>query len=154
MDGILRDVRFALRNMLRSPGLAAVIAISLSLGIGANTAIFSLIRAVMLKSLPVQDPDRLVLMHWHGDAWPKGLNQSGAGGPNNPAYKNASRSMAFPFFRMLTKETDTFTSVFAFAPLGPERQNTTLSADGGAERVDGERSEERRVGKGGRGWGS
>src|SRR5262249_47305955 len=103
MDGILRDVRFALRNMLRSPGLAAVIAISLSLGIGANTAIFSVIRAVMLKSLPVQDPDRLVLMHWHGDAWPKGLNQSGAGGPNNPAYKNASRSMAFPFFRLLTK---------------------------------------------------
>src|SRR5262245_5551719 len=138
MDGILRDVRFAVRNVLRSPGLAAVIAVSLALGIGANTAIFSLIRAVMLKSLPVQDPDRLVLMHWHAEAWPKGLNQSGSGGPGNPAYQAASRSMAFPFFRELTKDTGTFASVFAFAPLGPERQHTTLSADGGAERVDGE----------------
>ncbi|HVD91008.1 MAG TPA: hypothetical protein VNC21_01950, partial [Vicinamibacterales bacterium] len=46
---MLRDVRFTVRNMARSPGLAVVIAVSLALGIGANTAIFSLIHAVMLK---------------------------------------------------------------------------------------------------------
>jgi hypothetical protein len=138
MDGFLRDLRFALRNMGRSPGLAVVIAVSLALGIGANTAIFTLIRAVLMTTLPVQDPERLVLLHWHGDAWPRGLNQSGAGGPRNPAYKATSRSMAYPFFRILEKDTDTFASVFAFAPLGSDRRNTTLSADGGAERVDGE----------------
>jgi hypothetical protein len=70
MGGVLRDVRFTLRNMGRSPGLAIVIAISLALGIGANTAIFSLIHAVMLKSLPVEEPDRLVLLHWYGETWP------------------------------------------------------------------------------------
>ena len=138
MDGFFRDVRFTIRNMGRSPGLAAVIAVSLALGIGANTAIFSLIRAVILKNLPVQDPDRLVLMHWYGDAWPRGLNQSGRGGPNNPAYAAASRSLPFPFARALADETALFESVFAFVPLGSERQNTTLADESGGERVDGE----------------
>ena len=67
MDGFLRDLRFTIRNMGRSPGLAVVIAVSLALGIGANTAIFSLIHAVMMKSLPVQEPERLVLLHWFGE---------------------------------------------------------------------------------------
>jgi predicted permease len=138
MDGLLRDLKFSLRNMARSPGLAAVIAASLALGIGANTAIFSLIRAVMMKSLPVREPERLVLFHWRGDTWPRGLNQSGSGGPNNPAYKAASRSQAYPFFRIVAAQTDLFEQAFAFAPLGGERRNTTLSADNGAERVDGE----------------
>jgi predicted permease len=138
MDGVLRDLKFCLRNMGRSPGLAIVITASLALGIGANTAIFSLIRAVILSTLPVREPDRLVLFHWHADAWPRGLNQSGSGGPNNPAYKSSSRSMAYPFFRVVEAQTDLFESAFAFAPLGAERRNVTLSADGGAERVDGE----------------
>jgi macrolide transport system ATP-binding/permease protein len=138
MDGFLKDLRFTIRNMGRSPGLAVVIALSLGLGIGANTAIFSLIRAVMLKSLPVQEPDRLVLLHWHGETWPRGLNQSGSGGPNNPAYKAASRSLAYPFFREIEKQSDLFDSAFAFAPLGSDRQNTTLVIDNAAERVDAE----------------
>src|SRR6185436_19648574 len=138
MNGVLHDLRFTVRNMARNPGLAVVIAISLALGIGANTAIFSLIRTVLMTSLPVKDADRLVLLHWHGETWPSGLNQSGAGGPNNPAYKNGSRSLAYPFFRQLSADTSTFESVFAFAPLGSERQNTTLAAEDGGERVDGE----------------
>jgi hypothetical protein len=99
VDGLLRDPRFTVRNMWRSPRLAAVIATSLALGIGAITAIFSLIEAMMMKSLPVQDPEQLRLMHWFGETWPRGLQQSGSGGPNNPAYKAASRSQAYPFFR-------------------------------------------------------
>jgi hypothetical protein len=138
MDAILRDLRFTLRNMGRSPGLAAVIAVSLALGIGANTAIFSLIQTVLLESLPVQDPERLVLLHWYGESWPRGLNQSGLGGPSNAAYRAASRSLAYPFFRELRKEEDVFEAVFAFTPLGSERRNTTLAANGSAERVDGE----------------
>jgi predicted permease len=138
MQGIVHDLRFTVRNMVRNPGLAVVIAVSLALGIGANTAIFSLIRTVLLKSLPVTDADRLVLLHWHGETWPSGLNQSGSGGPNKPEYKSASRSLAYPFVRQLAAETTTFESVFAFAPLGTERRNTTLAAEDGGERVDGE----------------
>jgi hypothetical protein len=57
---LLRDFRYACRSLRRSPGFLAVSVLSLALGIGANTAIFSLIDALMLRSFPVKDPQRLV----------------------------------------------------------------------------------------------
>ena len=55
---ILHDVRFALRLMQKSPGFTAVAVISLALGIGANTAIFSLINTIILRQMPVERPDQ------------------------------------------------------------------------------------------------
>jgi predicted permease len=60
LDDFWRDLRYAWRTVARTPGFAAVAVISLALGIGATTAIFSLINAVMLRTLPVREPDRLV----------------------------------------------------------------------------------------------
>jgi len=62
LEGLLQDMLYGLRAMLRSPGVAIVALLSLALGIGANTAIFSLMDAVMLRSLPVKDPQQLVLL--------------------------------------------------------------------------------------------
>ena len=56
---VIRDIRFAIRSATRNPALTAVIVISLALGIGANTTIFTLINAVFLRPLPVNDPARL-----------------------------------------------------------------------------------------------
>jgi predicted permease len=135
---MLRDLRYALRQMRANPGLSAVIVLSLALGIGANTAIFSLVNTVMLSSLPVQDPGRLVLLAWGANEWPKGLNQSGMGGPQDTGFRAGSYSLPYPFFETLQEHTELFSSVFGFAPLGTSRQNTTIVADGQAMRVDAE----------------
>ena len=60
MRMLLNDVRYALRLMRRSPGFTAVAVVSLALGIGANTAIYSLLYTVMMRPLPVAHPEQLV----------------------------------------------------------------------------------------------
>src|ERR1035438_7185160 len=74
---LTQDVRYALRTMRRAPGFTAIALLSLGLGIGANTAIFSLIHALMLRLLPVRDPQQLVELlnkypgelHVNGFSW-------------------------------------------------------------------------------------
>ena len=60
MTGLFHDLRLAVRSLLRSPWFSALAVVILALGIGLNTAVFSLVDAVLLRALPFKDPDRLV----------------------------------------------------------------------------------------------
>jgi len=71
MDSMIRDVKFAVRGLLKKPAFTLIAVLTLALGIGANTAIFSVVNAVLLKPLAAKDPDRLMTF-WHS-APAKGL---------------------------------------------------------------------------------
>ncbi len=67
MNGLVQDLRYAVRQLVKSPGFAVVAIVTLALGIGANTAIYTLLDQVLLRGLPVKEPDRLVLLRFSGD---------------------------------------------------------------------------------------
>ena len=68
-EQLLQDLRYALRAMLKNRRFTALAVLSLALGIGANTAIFSFMDAILLRSLPVSDPGSLAILNWRAKAF-------------------------------------------------------------------------------------
>src|SRR3954462_9975793 len=92
MDAFLRDVRHAIRNLLRTPGFAFVTILTLALGIGANTAIFSVVNAVILRPLGYPEADRLVFI---SSQFPKmGFDQFWVSPPEFMEFQERARSFS------------------------------------------------------------
>ena len=91
MSSLWQDVRYALRMMVKTPALTAVLAITLALGIGASTTIFSVVNSVVLRPLPYHEPDRLIRIYteFKGNM---GLNQFWVSAPEFDDLRRECRS--------------------------------------------------------------
>ncbi len=101
MDGLLHDVRYAIRTLRKSPGFTAVAVLTLALGIGATTAVFSLVNGVLLHELPVKDPQRLVT-----------ISSQSAISQGRPA----GNGWSYPMWSRLHDRQQAFDGVFAWMP--------------------------------------
>src|SRR5262245_27681483 len=131
-DEMFQDLRYGARMLLKNKGFSAVATLTLALGIGANTALFSVMDAVMLKTLPVRDPERLVVFRWLGvSGWYKSFIGSN---PKDPATGlRTTTSMSYPAYERFRDQSQTMASVFAFVSL-----ELNLNVDGQAERASGQ----------------
>ena len=130
------DVRYGLRQLLASPGFTAVVAVSLALGIGANTAIFSLMNAVLFEMLPVKQPRQLVLMKWSAKGWPDVVEDlEGSSFEDERTGRSWSESFSYPMYEQLRDRNHVFSQTFAYADNTSE---LNVSMQGRAEVATGQ----------------
>jgi predicted permease len=136
LETLLQDLRCGARQLRRNPGFTAVSVLTLALGIGANTAIFSLLDAVMLRSLPVRDPEDMVVLKWTARHSPNHLDYSAF----DTCYDDGTHpgasgcSFSYPVFKEFRSQPHIFSSVTAIA--GPVQLE--LAGNGTARMVGGE----------------
>jgi predicted permease len=114
MSTLIGDVRYGLRMLAKSPRFTLVVILVLALGIGANTAIFSVINGVLLKSLPVRAPQDLRVLAWTGSNGPIALVSGDLHGPRVPG-KMSWLAFPYPTYRAFAEQAEGFSHLFAFS---------------------------------------
>ena len=127
LDSLIQDLQYGVRLLRRTPTFTAVAVLSLAIGIGAAAAVFSLADAVFLRTLPVRDPDSLVVIKWRsGPVFPfSSLN--GYGEQNDAGL--ASTSFSYAAYQSFRTEASQDLDVFGFADL----YQVNVDVDGRAE---------------------
>src|SRR5882724_5836124 len=115
MAALLRDLRYSIRTLRKSPVFLTVAILSLALGIGANTAIFTLINQLILQPLPVKDPEQLVMLAGRGKHY---------GGNNGPD------RISYPMYREIRDKNQVFSGMFCTYP-----NTVSVSFQGGTELI-------------------
>jgi predicted permease len=125
-ETLWQDIRYGLRMLRKNLGFTSVAVLTLALGIGANTAIFSLIDALLLRSLPVHDPQELVVFQWTAHKVPEFEGMSSYGdckdswgpppGETGPAPDPEACSFPKPYYDQVKTQTNVFSGVVGFGP--------------------------------------
>ena len=138
VEQVLQDVRYATRTMLKNPAFTTLAALSLALGIGANTAIYSFMDAVMMRWLPVSDPGSLALLQWHTkerkDTNDSVVQNVSGHFDNDPKLGLFAGIFPYPAFEELRQSTNVFAVLFAYHP----SRKLTVMIGGEAEVASGE----------------
>ena len=138
-EQLVQDLRYALRTMLNNRAFTALAALSLALGIGANTAIYSLLDSLLLRSLPVSDPASLVVLNWHAKARQGDFVMQGMSGTvyDDPRLGSVSGMFPYPAFELLQQSGSVFSDVFAYCHTR-EVRTMNLTIKGQTEIASGE----------------
>ena len=118
MQALSQDFRYAFRQFRQAPAFALAAVLTLAVGIGANTAIFSLLYQALLRSLPVQNPHELVELRFAGSS-PGHTHSEGGDSPDARAY------FSYPMYRNLRDRVSAFGGLIALAPAGVGLPGTT-----------------------------
>ena len=131
-DEMVQDLRYGVRMLLKNPGFTLVVALSLALGIGANTVVFSLLDAVLLKTLPVSQPEQLVLFRWLSGENNLGISTSEEGGSERDKASGlrAGTVFSYPAFEHFRANNQSLSETFAFV-----RSVVSINVDGQMESV-------------------
>jgi predicted permease len=126
MEGLIRDFKYSARTLLREPGFAAVAVLMLALGIGANTAVYSLADQVLLRPLPVRNPEQLVVLRMPGPKSGRGWSDDMEGGAQSfswPFYQDLRQASPSPLVALLARFS---CPVSVGGPGGTERATAEL----------------------------
>src|SRR6185503_16658404 len=128
MNTLLQDLRYGFRMLLKQKALTAVALLSLALGIGANTALFSIVDAMLLKMLPVKEPERLVPLKFMAPQDFSVGSYSGSGHKDEATGLQVKTSFPYQTYKHLREQPGALSDVFAFGSM-----SFNISVDGQAD---------------------